>query len=124
MALFVHRTTFQVLPSTSPASLTEPIANYVENPDLSAVDGFPAKYWSLTGDIFSLVDQATRDAIDAALLVTARDDLADDIDRLETFLRAFALVVLDEFNNLRSQHGLTARTISQLKNAVRNKLDA
>ena len=123
MPLYVHRTTFQVLPSTSPASLTEPEANYVQDPDLSPVDGFPSRYWSLAGDIFSLVDQSTRDAIDAAILVAQRDGLADDIDRNETFLRAFALVVLDEFNNLRAQHGLNPRTIAQLKNAVRNKLD-
>lgn len=123
MPLFIHRTTFQVLPSTSPASLSEPIGNYVQDPDLSPVAGFPSRYWSLAGDIFSLVDQSTRDAIDAALLVTQRDELANDIDRAESFMKAFALVVLDEFNNLRAQHGLNPRTIAQLKAAVRNKLD-
>ena len=123
MALYVHRTTFQVLSSTSPQSLTEPEANYVKDPSPWPFTSEPSRYWSLLGDVFSVVDQATRDAIDAALLVVARDSLADEFDAPETYLRAFALVVLDEFNNLRAKHGLAPRTIAQLKTAVRSKLN-
>lgn len=39
-------------------------------------------------------------------------------------LRAFALVVLDEINTLRGQHGLPARTMQQLKTATLNKIQA
>jgi len=99
MPLYVHRTTFQVLPSTSTASLTEPEANYVKDPSPWPFTTEPARYWLLTSDVFSVVDQATKDAIDTALLVASRDELANDIDRAETYLRAFALVVLDEFND-------------------------
>ena len=90
---------------------------------MSAVISQPIKYWSLSGDIFSLVDQATRDSIDADILTALRDTLADEIDRLETFMRAFALIVLDEINTLRSEHGLPLRTASQLKTALRSKMD-
>ena len=148
MPLYVHRTTFQVLPSTSPASLAEPEANYVQDPDLSPVSGFPARYWSLLGDIFSLVDQAARDAIDAAILVAQRDELANDFDRPETYSRAFALVVLDEFNaradkvneilaainaannlsqvkaNIAAITLYPQRNTAQLKTAVRTKADS
>jgi len=48
-----------------------------------------------------------------------RDTFDDDERRL---LRAFAEVVLDELNNLRAQHGLAARTMAQLRTAIRNKL--
>lgn len=120
---YLHRTTFNKLHSVAPADLPEPIANYIEYPDYSVVDGWPIKYWTITGDVISLVDQAARDAIDAAELTARRDEIANDIDRVESYTRAFALVVLDEINILRAQHSLTARTIAQLKTAVRNKLD-
>ena len=123
MPAWVHRTTFQTLNSVASADLPEPIANYVEEPDLSAVIAEPVKYWQLAGDIFSLVDQTTRDSIDADILTALRDTLADEIDRLETFMRAFALVVLDEFNVLRDLHGLPDRTVAQLKAALRSKMD-
>ncbi len=70
----------------------------IYQPDLSAVSGFPRRYWVVTGDVVTLADQAARDAIDAALLSAARDVLVDEIDAPETYGRAFSLVVLDEFN--------------------------
>jgi hypothetical protein len=46
------------------------------------------------------------------------------VKELETMkiLRAFSLVMLDEINLLRDQHALPARTVAQLKAAVRAKL--
>jgi len=102
----------------------EPIsnANWIHAPDLSAVTGFASKYWIITGDIVTLLSQAERDAVDAAVLSTSRDGVADELDAVEDITRAFALVVLDEINTLRAQHGLADRTIAQLKTGVRNKL--
>ncbi|KKM24245.1 hypothetical protein LCGC14_1607060 [marine sediment metagenome] len=98
MPAWLHRTNKTVLRSIASADLPEAIANYIEEPDLSAVVGQPARYWIVAGDTVSLADQATRDAIDTAALSAVRDVLADEIDTVETFSRAFALVVLDEFN--------------------------
>jgi hypothetical protein len=42
----------------------------------------------------------------------------------ERLLRALALVLLDELNTLRQQHGLPARTAAQLKAALRQKLSS
>jgi hypothetical protein len=123
MPLWVHRTTFQVLGSTAEADLPEAVANYVEEPDLSAVASWDSKYWELAGDVFSLADQATRDAIDAAELTAESDLIADQLDATQTIMRAFSLVVLDELNTLRAQHSLPDRTAEQLKTAVRGKLD-
>jgi len=122
MPNYLHRTTKQFLTSTSPASLTEPEVNYIKDPDLSAIAGFPSRYWTITGDVVSLMSKAERDAVDAAALTARRDSTADQLDFIEEVLRAFALTVLDEINVLRSQHALPARTIAQLKTTVRGKL--
>ena len=148
MPKWIHRVDKRVLNSVASADLPEPQANYIEEPDLSAVLGQPVRYWEITGDVVSLADAPTRAAIDAALLVTQRDALANDIDRAESFLRGFALVLLDELNahsaktnaildaidnasnlsGLKSAVGaisdLPIRTPAQLKTAVRSRLDA
>lgn len=41
-------------------------AAWLHNPDLTPVTGVPNKYWVLTGDILSEMDQAAKDAVDAA----------------------------------------------------------
>ena len=69
-------------------------------------------------------DQAN---IDAAFVQARADQSADRIrdtfdDEERRLLRAFAEVVLDELNNLRAQHGLAARTMAQLRTAIRNKI--
>lgn len=40
----------------------------------------------------------------------------------ERLLRAVALVILDEINTLRQQHGLPARTAAQLRTAIRQRI--
>jgi len=121
MPLFVHRTTFQVLPSTSPASLSEPIGNYVQDPDLSVVSGNPFKYWLLTGDIFSLVNQAARTAIDAAIEVARKDDLSNQVDT-DDLLRAVSKTNLALFNQERAARGASQITPAQYKANVRGNL--
>ena len=122
MPNYLHRTSKEYLLSVSPSSLPEPVANYIIAPILSAVVGYPSKYWIITGDDVTLMDQAARDAVDVAEIAANRDDVAGQMDSMENIIRAFALAVLDEFNVLRAQHSLPERTISQLKTAVRNKL--
>lgn len=87
------------------------------------------------------IPQLTQAVLDAALITYAADvaninatfaqlELDNERNRLrDTFddderrlLRAFAEVVLDELNNLRGQHGLAPRTMTQLRTAIRNKL--
>ena len=67
MPNYVHRTNKQYLVSVSPASLPEPEANYIQDPDLSAVAGEPSKYWTITGDIVTLKSPAEQAIVDAAL---------------------------------------------------------
>lgn len=104
-------------------------AAWIFSPDLTAVAGFDVKYWVRQAspvDTVTLKNQAARDAVDAA-----EAQAAIDADRLEAKaaydrrdLKGFALAVLDEFNILRAQHSLNARTEQQLKAAHSNKVDA
>ena len=122
MPNYVHRTNKQYLTSTSPASLPESEANYIQDPDMSAVAGEPSKYWIITGDVITLMDQAAQDAVDAAEDTAQLDSIADELDQTRTIMRAFAEVVLDQVNDLRADHGRNALTLAQLKTAVRGKL--
>lgn len=124
-----------------------PIAEWIWSADLSAVGGLESRYWLIVGNAISPMDQGARDAVDAADLAAYRDSLSDTIDRPETYERAFALVVLDEFNahadrindildaidsatslaEVKAAVGVIAnlpsRTASQIKTAIRSRMD-
>lgn len=142
---FLHRTTKQRYHSFPFADLPEPVANYIVDPELSAVLGQPVKYWVITGDVVTLADASARAAIDAALLVLVRDETADFLTEPESILRGLSLAILDEFNqrndkiveildaidaasnfsqvkaNIAAITDPPQRTIAQLKTAVRAK---
>lgn len=96
MANVLHRVTKQFLRSVHDPDYPE--QDWIHNPDLSAVVGFDAKYWIITNDTVALMDQAARDAVDAVELEAKRDTEAAQLANLEGVLRAFMLIVLDEFN--------------------------
>ena len=89
---YLHRTTKQHLRSVSVNSLPEAESNYILMPDLSAVEGQPSKYWVVTGDLITLADQSTRDAIDAALVESQKDSLSTNLDQV---LKAVVLALND-----------------------------
>ena len=124
MADVLHRTTKEFKRSASTSSF--PVADWIINPDLSAVGTFPSKYWIITGDTVTLMNAAARNAVDAQEATDAvAEDRAENKLRIddERVLKAFALIVLDEINVLRGQHGLAARTPVQLVNAIKGKVD-
>jgi hypothetical protein len=121
MPKWIHRTTKYILVSVSEAELPEVVTNYILEPDFSAVAGEPTKYWKIVGDNIELMTQGEQDAVDAALLSDSRDSkVAQEIDNTEQTLRQVITVIMDEINILRAQHSLPARTLAQLKNAIRN----
>lgn len=146
MGNFLHRTTLSYLYSVSPNELTEPLVNYVVEPDMSPVAGEPVKYWKLTGDILSVMNQTEKDAVDAQLLSDSRDATVDPLDDVEDLLRHIVDKTIREVNLLRqwimdykaevaaaTSHGnlktrvaamndLDDRTFSQFKTQVRNDL--
>ena len=120
MANVLNRTTKQYLKSANTPDY--PVLDWIINPDISLVQGFPSKYWNISGDTVSLMTQLERDAVDLAETQAERDRIISEIDQLENILRAFAGVITDEINLLRQQHSLPDRTLSQLRTAIRNKL--
>lgn len=109
---WVNRTTSQPVYATDAAGMTERYgsgvdfhtysnnAEWLYDPDLSAVTGEPVKYWIITGDVVTLMDQAAKDAVDADELSATRDSQANIFDGVEAYERAFALMLLDEINGL------------------------
>ena len=68
------------------------------------------------GELNAVTDQDVDDA------VTAHD--TDFEGRFDPLLKAFALVVLEEINTLRTQAGLQPRTVAQFKQAIRGRYNA
>jgi hypothetical protein len=99
MGNYVHRTTKQYLQSVSPNDLPEPLANYIEDPDLSSVVGVPNIYWVITGDVITEMTQGQKDIVDAALLSDSRNAAIEaDIDNLESVMRQLTQLILREIN--------------------------
>lgn len=144
MASVLNRTTKVYLDSANTPDY--PSAEWIINPDISAVAGWSTGYWRIVGDIVSLLTQAERDAVDAAEREAQRDAAAQQLQQIEDLFRAFMLTVLDELNLHAAKHnailtaidnganfsGLKAnialvadypqRTEAQLRTAVRDKL--
>lgn len=144
MSSALNRTTRAYLTSVNTPEY--PVGSWIIEPDMSAVAGFASKYWIITGDVVTLMDAGARAAVDAAELGAARDAVVAGMDALEAYDRAFANIVLDEVNDLRAWvasfkveaaaatslanlqtriatlPATPARTLAQLKTALRNKL--
>jgi hypothetical protein len=110
--------------------------------------GKPTQYWKVNGgNVIVEMTQAEKDAVDAANLVLRRDaGVASQLDAVESIMRATVLVLLDEFNahaakinamltavdnaanlaDLKTAYGAIAdypaRTVAQIRAAIRNKL--
>lgn len=65
MSSVLNRTTKVYLTSVNTPDYSP--VNWIVNPDMAAVQGEPAKYWIITGDVVSLANLATQAAIDAAV---------------------------------------------------------
>jgi hypothetical protein len=130
----LNRTTKQFIQSANTPDY--PVQDWIHNPDMLQVVGYESKYWIITGDNVYLMDQAARNAVDAAELVAQKDAEADNFDAAGTYFKAAMEVMIDGFNVLRAQFNTTTRqstqltdtnlapyTLEQLKTAVRAKLD-
>ena len=121
MPNYLHRTDGSTTPYTKtyirsipPNELPEAEANYIQDPDLSAVAGQPSKYWTISGDTVSLANVGTRNARDAD--IAAAEELAYETSQKAQYtdneiFRAQIKYVVDEINILRAATGTTpART--------------
>ncbi len=79
------------------------------------------------------VRNATQQEIDSFGAAFADDQAQKEANKAEEYLEndpkfrrvmtALMAILVDEINTLRSQHGLPDRTLSQLKNAIKNRID-
>ncbi len=144
MSNVLNRTTKAYIPSANTPDY--PVAEWIIDPDMTAVIGYPPQYWIITGDVVTLMDAAARAQVDAATLNASRDSTAAVLNEPESYPRGYALVALDELNAhaLKTNSILDAvdaattladlkiriaaitdypqRTINQMQNAVRSKL--
>ncbi len=122
MANVLNRTTKQYI--TSANTPEYPTAQWIIDPNMSAVVGFGSQYWIITGDVVTLMNQSQRDAVDAAALNAARDAKAARMDDLEDELRATQMATNQGLNqtNARLNSVLdaidAATTLANLKTAV------
>ena len=122
MPLWLHRTTKQLLPSVASADLPEPQEQYIEYPDLSAVEGFAKKYWLVQGNSIVLMTVPQRASVDLADREAQKDAIVNELDDSDNLLSALALVLLDEINILRKVQALPPLTFPELRTAFRSKL--
>lgn len=144
MANVLNRTTKAYV--TSANTPDYPVAEWIIDPDMTAVVGYPSQYWIITGDVVTLMDAAARAQVDTAAVNASRDSTAAVLNEPEAYPRGYALVALDELNAhaLKVNSILDAvdaattladmktriaaitdypqRTINQMQNAVRSKL--
>ena len=110
MATFLHRETKTFADDDGTGDLG---ADYIRNPDLSAVQSEPVKYWIIEGDTIRAATQFERTAIDLAItqaeadaavaLLTAQRDaaiaaIAQLRDEALMVIRALAEVTRTEIN--------------------------
>lgn len=117
MATALNRTTKQLKLSASPNE--HPLVDWIYEPDLSSVTGILSKYWVIIGDVITEMDQTAKNAVDAAELQAIEDGELAEADT--GFLRRLVLLIIDELNILRGEHGLSNRTVAQFKTAMRAK---
>ncbi len=139
MALWLHRTEKTLITSTSPRGMERNFggvfvdadgkgvsnADWIMQPDLSAVEGHPIKHWLIAGDAVTLAGAAARAAIDIAIANTRlqqQKQAAKDFDQ-DRRLLGFMETMAAEITILRNLHSLGNRTLSQYKAQVRLRID-
>lgn len=78
MADVLHRTTKQLLLSVNTPDYST--ADWIRNPDLSAVSAVPTIYWKITGDVVSEMNQSEKDTEDASSLGALKISRYAEID--------------------------------------------
>jgi len=80
----------------------------------------------INGDVVTLATPAEQTVIDDAIAATraakGKEEEKNRFDN-ERLLKAFAELVMDQFNVLRAIEGLPDLTFAQLRTAIRNKID-
>lgn len=103
------------------------VADWIINPDLSAVAGQPVRYWLIAGDVVSLASAGEQITIDSDLAaakdLSSKNSAKNSVD-VERVVRALVELLPSEFNILRALHALPDRTAAQVNAALKANIDA
>ena len=106
-------------------------SDVVVNPDLSALDLINRKYWKHdTGLIVEMTagEKTAQDTADQAQATADRrvsaEAAVDGQEDSERVMRAFMILVKEQFNVLRALHSLPDLTTAPLKTAIKNKISS
>jgi hypothetical protein len=80
MANVLNRTTKQFLTSQNTPDFDP--AQWIISPDLSAVAAFPSQYWTITGDVVTLMNVAQRNAVDDQSFIDQMTNLSSPPDQI------------------------------------------
>ena len=129
MANVLNRTTKEFRRSVNTPDY--PVENWIINPDLSSLIETDSKYWVIEGDTVRDMTDVEKDVVDAdeasateaAAKIAAKAviDGADPI--MNKTLTAIAEVIQDELQALKNNTPLASRTMDQLKQAAKDKID-
>lgn len=113
MANVLNRTTKEYLISVNTPDYPE--VTWIINPDLSGVEGVPSKYWKITGDTISEMNQSEKNAVDAVLLPgikeSKKNQLRNDSDNFvinqgyTTDIKSSLLSMYSDGNKIRPNQG-------------------
>lgn len=105
MASVLNRTTKQYLRSVNTPDY--PTAEWIINPDVSALAGVPVKYWKVSGDSVTEMTQAEKDAVDAAegsaRVAAIKAELKARFDQEADNTKALGLLMLELYQLIRSE---------------------
>lgn len=106
-----------------------PEADYLINPDVSALEGsVPERYWKFDGvDAVVEMTQAEKDAYDAARLAERRAKLqaaAEQEFNSNPVTLAIMKMFFKEINKLRVKNGDPEYTVQQFNTALQNELES
>jgi len=96
--------------------------------NLDILTNIPIQYWKHNNGSIVEMTTAEKTAIDDEELAQAIIDKRNEANqKLITdegqLTRAFVEIVMNEINILRAEHSLPPRTLKQLKNAIKKKID-
>jgi len=102
-------------------------ADHIINPDVSALENVPRRYWKFDGfDGVTEMTQVEKDAVDNAILAERRVRMKaaaeQEFNSSPTFL-AITKLMFREFNKLRVKNGDLAYTAKQFNDALQAELD-
>ena len=75
MSAVIHRTTLEYRPLASTGRFDP--ADWIINPDLSALAAVDKKYWKIVGDTVVEMDQGEKDAVDVIVLQQLKDEKSE-----------------------------------------------